>query len=613
MLPFCLFWLRPGQDAQLNASTRDAFRQFCQTQLRLNIIGRHELEMLLPALSAAQLPLWLPVEKDSNTDAVFLFQSEPDLDWSNLQTQLHSWSKAQQGNPSVTLLGEPWVNGQLEQSARNIRFRQSPIMAAVIFVLLAVLFPHPRYAFWHIAAIGGAQALFLGTAAHLGFVFDLLTSMVPALVLVLITAMQMHLSLAAAQGGWTATRQKIKPNLWVTTTSILGFISLVWSDARPVQAMGLFTALGLGLGFVWIHVLAWCSAPWIPRIRPKFRAPSLPVLRYPKTLLCLGVAILGLGTIFLIHQPLETNGIRYFPVHHPVRQSTEQFERRVGGTNRLTLSLDQPVAAKSLQQLCVDLRNSPVIEQASCPADWSPETLPLVAQMMIRPLLIRQFGDRQNTIQLWVHALDSDGYFDLERQILQHVAQHLPGIRAELHGPLRAISLTQAHLLGNLAESLITTILTICALVWLIFRHQSRAWVTLIVNLFPLAMMAIGMAMIAIPLSIASIMVFSIAFGVAIDDTIHLLSSFQNQTGPKAWQLVWAKDGTAVTATSCILGLGFFCLAWTEFLPVRHFAILLGIGIVCAWIGDAVLLPALLQNNPKERIEHDRIHQPSSL
>jgi predicted RND superfamily exporter protein len=105
------------------------------------------------------------------------------------------------------------------------------------------------------------------------------------------------------------------------------------------------------------------------------------------------------------------------------------------------------------------------------------------------------------------------------------------------------------------------------------------------------------MVLADIPIDAATVMIASVAIGIAADDTIHFLSHFRihrlsgEQIIP-AIRTTFAEIGPAVTLTSIVATSGFLILYMSQFKPVRYFGLLAGITMVTAWLGDVLVLPA---------------------
>lgn len=92
--------------------------------------------------------------------------------------------------------------------------------------------------------------------------------------------------------------------------------------------------------------------------------------------------------------------------------------------------------------------------------------------------------------------------------------------------------------------------------------------------------------------------IFTIAFGIAVDDTIHFLARFKIELNrglgfENALQITTQKTGRAIIVTSMILILGFGTLITSEFTSTTLMGVLVSITIIFAVIADLILLPSL--------------------
>ena len=117
------------------------------------------------------------------------------------------------------------------------------------------------------------------------------------------------------------------------------------------------------------------------------------------------------------------------------------------------------------------------------------------------------------------------------------------------------------------------------------------------------------MGYIGIKLRPSTAMTFSIALGIAVDNTIHFLARFRQEyklSGDyeKAVSETLLTTGKAIISTGVILSLGFLVLYFSEFVPNHEFGLLATIIIIAAVCGSLILLPVLiLQINPTLRFK----------
>ena len=114
---------------------------------------------------------------------------------------------------------------------------------------------------------------------------------------------------------------------------------------------------------------------------------------------------------------------------------------------------------------------------------------------------------------------------------------------------------------------------------------------SIVANFLPVIVMVGLMGWLDVPIDVATVMICSVLFGVAVDDTFHYLYHHR-QSG--SIRCAAAIAGQGIVATTMVISAGFAALALSEFTPVRNFGLLVSIGAVVALGIDSLVLPALL-------------------
>ena len=201
-------------------------------------------------------------------------------------------------------------------------------------------------------------------------------------------------------------------------------------------------------------------------------------------------------------------------------------------------------------------------------------------------------------IQLLVNSLDKETYQPLRERILTLFSQSgLPGTII-VTGTLDRLMEIQDYLLSSLSISLGVTIIAVVLLMAALLNCKRHVLLVFIPNLLPLGFMALTMALFSMKTTVSTVMVFSIAFGIAVDDTIHLLHSYfksREQGFHNRWQATLQRDSRAIFTTTLVLAMGFLVLATSSFMPTRNFGFLLSLGMIVAFVGDVTYLPILLK------------------
>jgi len=175
---------------------------------------------------------------------------------------------------------------------------------------------------------------------------------------------------------------------------------------------------------------------------------------------------------------------------------------------------------------------------------------------------------------------------------------------AEVTGTAFLALRTNNYLVKNLLASFLVALIIITFLMVILFRSIKMAFISILPNIIPMMVMAAVLGFLQIPLRPATAMTFAVAFGIAVDDTLHYLIRYRmelsNQHYRQANDSTMLGTGIAMMSTTAILSAGFLVLTLSTFTPTVEFGMLSVITIITALIGDLTFLPALLsQIKPK--------------
>jgi uncharacterized protein len=156
------------------------------------------------------------------------------------------------------------------------------------------------------------------------------------------------------------------------------------------------------------------------------------------------------------------------------------------------------------------------------------------------------------------------------------------------------------YLVENLFTSLILAIILIASLMSVLFSSVRMVLVSLTPNLLPLLTTAGLMGFFGIPIKPSTILIFSIAFGISVDDTIHFLAKYRQELKKHKWNIresvyiAIRETGVSMIYTSTILFFGFGVFTVSSFGGTVALGILISITLLIAMLADLVLLPSLL-------------------
>ena len=173
------------------------------------------------------------------------------------------------------------------------------------------------------------------------------------------------------------------------------------------------------------------------------------------------------------------------------------------------------------------------------------------------------------------------------------------------------------YLVKNLALSLSLAILLISLFMAYMFRSFRMIIVSLIPNLLPLVVTAGLMGYLGVPIKPSTILVFSIAFGISVDDTIHFLAKYRQELQANNWKIkksVYA----ALTRNRSKYVLYFYCfILWFSVFTISSFGgtvalgALVSVTLLFAMLSNLLLLPSLLLSLERSIANKEVLKEPS--
>lgn len=156
------------------------------------------------------------------------------------------------------------------------------------------------------------------------------------------------------------------------------------------------------------------------------------------------------------------------------------------------------------------------------------------------------------------------------------------------------------YLISNLFSSLALAILLIAGFMAWMFKSKRMVLIALVPNVIPQILTAAIMGYAGIPIKASTILVFSVAFGISVDNTIHYLAKYRQELQATAWDmhrsviLALRETGQSMIYTSVILlfGFGIFCLS--SFGGTFALGLLTSLTLFGAMLANLILLPSLL-------------------
>ncbi len=417
-------------------------------------------------------------------------------------------------------------------------------------------------------------------------------------------------------------------------TTAIGFGSLSLAHHKVVREFGWSCVIGVILSFLAvITAIPLISSTWLGnRIhighekgiidRNLNRISGLIdfVLRWPKFIGTSGIVLTVLFVGISLTLTPDERQITSLPMGSEAAKALKHMDEAFGGLEQGTIQIhwtDQ-VESDSVEVLNVIKETTTLLE--SEPLLGSPisisklvDALPGEGELadrvslidLLPPPLKRAFFTpeyREATVQFRVQDLGIARYgtvFERVRLELDQLEVQYPEFRFEMTGSAVWRWKNLYQIVVDLATSLGSASIIILIVLAIAYRSIKLGLISIIPNIFPLAVTGAALALTGQNLEIVSVCAFTVCLGIAVDDTIHFLTRFLEEGKTErnlhsAIRKAFIGTGTALIMTTIVLDVGFATVLFSDMRDQRVFGAMAGITITAALFGDLIFLPALL-------------------
>ena len=219
--------------------------------------------------------------------------------------------------------------------------------------------------------------------------------------------------------------------------------------------------------------------------------------------------------------------------------------------------------------------------------------------------MLKTFVDstgRYTRMTTYMKDIGTDKMDRIEERLESKIKKYFPEDKFNITMTGKALVFLKGttFLVKNLAVSLGLAIFLIALLMAWMFRSFKMILISLIPNILPLLFTAGLMGYLGVPIKPSTILVFSIAFGISVDDTIHFLAKYRQELKASNWNVrksvykALRETGVSMFYTSIVLFFGFLIFMYSSFGGTIALGGLVSITLLFAMVSNLLLLPALL-------------------
>ncbi len=556
----------------------------------------------------------------------------------------------------IYVAGSPAVNNALKAQMKADMQKFTRITFLVIIVFLFVMFRRISAVVYPLIVIVLSLATTVGMMAWVGVAFKLPTQIVPSLLLAVSVGATVHI-LSIFFDSFNKEGDKKKAlcytlghsGLAIAMTSVttaIGVGSFAGSEVAPISDLGLFASFGVMVSLLLTLTLLPALLS-LTRLKPKMQKSlgkfdelmgilALFPIKYYKGIL-IGSAILVIVALFASMKiELSHNPLYWFQADNENRVSTEVIDAKMNGTVTIEAIVDtgvengwnNPVRLEKLNEMSARLETyvdaythigkvvslATIVKETNRALHENNEkyySIPKDANLVSQELLLfensgsddledvvdSQFSKARITIKLpWTDAVKA---VKVLNYVKTEVSKTFPDDTVETTGMIPLLINTFANAINSSVKSYFIAFVLISIMMMFILGSIRMGLLSMIPNLIPIIVGLLLMYMVNIPLDMFTLLIGSIAIGLAVDDTIHFLHNFRRyylQSGDerKAIQQTFYTTGKAMVITTVVLSLGFYAYLMAQMISVQNFGLLTGSVIVIALLSDLLIAPALM-------------------
>ena len=592
--------------------------------------------------------------KDDSKEKVFLSDAE---NAKLIAKVLEITEKYKGDGVEIFVAGSPFVNNALKAQMKADMQKFMRITFLIIIVFLFLMFRRVSAVVYPLLVILLSLLVTVGAMAWSGTAFKLPTQIVPSLLMAVSVGATVHiLSIFFDRFNRSGDKKEAlsytlgHSGLAIAMTSVttaIGVGSFSGSEVAPISDLGTFASLGVMVSLLLTLTLlpALLSLTKLKQKAKKeedtldrlMKKLAILPIRYYKAIIASSFALVILAIVLAVmHIELSHNPLKWFQPDAYERISTEVIDKNMNGSVTIEVVIDSketngwndPERLNTLNQFSKDLEKyvdsnthigkvislATIVKETNRALHANKEefySIPKNADLVSQELLLfensgsddlsdvvdSQFSKARISVKLpWtdaVKAVEVLGYVQAE------ATKRFPKDEVLTTGMIPLLINTFAHAVSSSVQSYVIAFIAISFMMIFILGSVRIGLLSMIPNLVPILLGLFLMVLGSMPLDMFTLLIGSIAIGLAVDDTIHFMHNFKRYyllsgDASKAIEQTFFTTGKAMLITSLVLSCGFYAYMMANMISVQNFGILTGSVIVFALLSDLLLAPALM-------------------
>lgn len=558
---------------------------------------------------------------------------------------------------SVHLVGAPLIVQSFAEASETDNAKIIPMLLLTCILIMYYVVRNAWCVFYAMLVVTFSSIGSLGLAGWLGIQMTSITTVLPQITIGIAVACCLHILVTyrLAQQSFPdktsaakyALTKNAKPTLLTALTTAIGFISFKFSDIKTIADLGL--AASVSVVYVWTLTYLLLSSllftfPFGYSKKKPLKVSKVYVNQFVNSVSSNKTYVLYIYAAFIITSVaaatmvrVDADPIGYFSHDHELRKGVSEIDATIGSARNIEIMIDtgcencaqKPDFLNKVAKLENFIESREEVAQVVSIVDILKSTnralnfgeeasysLADTQKDIAQQLLFYTMGlpkglsvdnrisSKQDSIRLTVFWRVGSSSKALEEISLIEKESNRLGLNATITGKYSLYQRQESYVVNSFLSSVGVAFILITVVLWVAFNSLKLSLVALIPNLTPLLVGGLGLWLMGENLNVGTVLVVSITLGIAVDDTLHIITEYQRYkskglSSQAAYTEVFSETGVALYGSTFVLVFAFGASLLSSFAPFQIFGVLAAAVLITALIIDLTVLPAFMLRSRK--------------
>jgi len=554
-------------------------------------------------------------------------------------------------------LGRPYFQKELVDMQKREVTVSAGVAGILVTIIMFWIFRRPYGVITALVSIGLGMLIFLGILGMAGRELNAMSALYPVLMIIVGTSDVIHImskyidELKKGLSKKEAIKITIKEiglaTLFTSTTTAIGFASLLSSQIKPIRDFGINSALGVLVAYITVicfttAVLSFFKKEQIIKLgrgeafwtnwMSSFNAFTR---KYPRQIAFGGIALIAFCLLGISQITTNYNITNNLPRGEKITEDFKYFQKNLTSFRPMEIAVEakgdykvndyevlreidkveqylkqfEPIRAiasntmiyKSINQMNnanrVEAYQFPESEARFASYKKLADRIPAMNNA-----ILESRDKKKARITSRIEDIGADTIQSIGAQIDSWVSMNTDTTVARFQrtGTGLIIDKNAEYIRRSLLLGLGGAMFIVSILMVLLFRNLKMLIISLLPNLIPLLLAGALFGYLGIELEAGVAIVFAVIFGIAVDDTIHFLSKFKlarnkGKTVEESLEITFTETGKAIALTTIILFFGFLVMLFSIHPPSVVIGMLISVTLFSALFSDLLFIPVLIR------------------